>query len=244
MKSTGNSAPLAVITGAAHRIGKAIAVELAHCGYTIGLHYHHSEAAARQTADQLRAAGAAVELLQADLSDPAQIERLFDRLDQLPFPLKVWVNSAAVLDQGDLRTMKFGDWDATLALNLRAPWLCAREAAQRMPAGGVVVNLSDSGVRKTWTAFPAYAVSKAGVEMLTRLLAKTLGPAVRVNAVAPGLIMPAADQDEADWDRLVKRLPLREAGTPEDVAKAVRFLVESPYITGETIVVDGGYQLV
>ncbi len=244
MNSTDNSAPMAVVTGAAHRLGKAIAVELAHSGYAIGLHYHHSEAAARQTADQLRAGGAVVELLQADLSDTAQIERLFERLDHLPYLLKVWVNSAAVLDQGNLRTMEVADWDATLALNLRAPWLCAREAAQRMAAGGVVINLSDSGVRKTWSGFPAYAVSKAGVEMLTKLLAKTLGPAVRVNAVAPGLVLPAADQDEADWERLVNRLPLKKAGTPEDVAKTVRFLIESPYITGETIIVDGGYQLV
>jgi pteridine reductase len=244
MDFTGEHAPMAVVTGAAHRLGKAIAVELARCGYAIGLHYHRSAATAQKTADQLRAMGVAVELLKADLSDVAQIEELFQRLDRLPFLLKVWVNSAAVMDRGDLRTMKVVDWDSTLALNLRAPWLCTREAAQRMREGGVVVNLSDSGARKTWSGFPAYTVSKAGVEVLTRLLAKTLGPAIRVNAVAPGLVLPAADQDKDEWARLVNRLPLRKAGSAEDVAKTVRFLIENQTITGETIIVDGGYQLV
>jgi len=244
MTPSGETAPMAVVTGAAQRLGKVIAVELAHCGFAIGLHYFHSAQAAQQTAEQLRAEGATVELLQADLRDAAQIEDLFQRLDRLPYRLKVWVNSAAVMERGDLRTMEAAEWDATLALNLRAPWLCAREAARRMSAGGVVINLSDSGVRKTWSGFPAYVVSKAGVETLTKLLAKTLGPAVRVNAVAPGLILPAADQDETEWTRLVNRLPLKQAGSPEDVAKTVRFLIENPTITGETIVVDGGYQLV
>ena len=244
MTFNGDWAPMAVITGAAHRLGKAIAFELAGCGYAIGLHYHQSSAAAQTTADQLRAMGTAVELLQADLEDPAQIEALFNRLDRMPYLLKVWVNSAAVMNRGDLRKMEVSEWDATLALNLRAPWLCAREAARRMSQGGVVINLSDSGARKTWSGFPAYAVSKAGLEILTRLLAKTLGPAIRVNAVAPGLILPAADQDEAKWAQLVDRLPLRKPGTPADVAKTVRFLIENETITGETIVVDGGYQLV
>lgn len=244
MDSTGDVAPLAVVTGAAHRLGKAIAFELAQCGYVIGLHYHRSVLAAQETADQLKQAGAAVELMQADLRDPAEVEKLFQHLDTMPYRLKVWVNSASVMERGDLRTLTVADWDATLALNLRAPWLCAREAAGRMKDGGVIINLTDSGARKTWTGFAAYAVSKAGLETLTRLLAKTLAPRVRVNGVAPGFILPAKDQDEAEWVRLVERLPLRQAGSPADVAQTVRFLVENQYITGETIVVDGGYQLV
>jgi NAD(P)-dependent dehydrogenase (short-subunit alcohol dehydrogenase family) len=236
--------PLAVITGSARRLGKAIAVELARRGYAIGLHYHHSEQEARQFADELRAVGVVVELLHADLGDPAQIDALFQQIDALPFPLRVWVNSAAVMARGDLRTLAVEEWDAILALNLRAPWLCARGAAERMTEGGVIINLTDSGVHKTWSSFPAYSVSKAALETLTRLLAKTLAPAVRVNAVAPGLILRAEDMPEADWQRLVARLPLQQAGSAEDVARAVGFLVESEHITGETISVDGGYQLV
>lgn len=236
--------PLAVITGAARRLGRAIALELARRGYAIGLHYHHSEPEAQQLAGELRTVGVTVQLLCADLSDPAQIDGLFQQIDTLPFPLKVWVNSAAVMARGDLRTLAVEEWDATLALNLRAPWLCARAAAERMTEGGVIINLTDSGVRKTWSSFPAYSVSKAALETLTRLLAKTLAPVVRVNAVAPGLILRAEDMPEADWQRLVARLPLQQAGSVEDVARAVGFLVESEHITGETINVDGGYQLV
>ncbi len=235
---------LAIVTGAAHRLGKAIAFELARHGYAIGLHYHTSQQAAGDTADELRAVGCAVELLPADLSNPAEIAALFGRVDGLPYRLKVLVNSAGVMARGDLRSLAVEEWDATLALNLRAPWLCAREAARRMPAGGVIINLTDSGVSKTWAAYPVYSISKTGLESLTRLLAKSLAPSIRVNAVAPGLILPSVDLPEAEWQRLVSRLPLKQAGTPQDVARAVWFLVENEHVTGETIVVDGGYQLV
>jgi NAD(P)-dependent dehydrogenase (short-subunit alcohol dehydrogenase family) len=107
-----------------------------------------------------------------------------------------------------------------------------------------VVNISDSGAQKTWTGFPAYIVSKAALETLTRLLARALAPAVRVNAVAPGLILPSEDTPPEQWQRLVERLPLKAAGSPDDVARAVAFLVESPYITGQVLAVDGGYRLV
>lgn len=243
-KAVEPNAALAVVTGAAHRLGKAIAMELAGCGYAIGLHYHRSRQAAQQTAQELREQGTRVELLCADLSDPSQIEHVFQQIDRLPCTLRVWVNSAAVMPQGDLRTMSVDEWDATLALNLRAPWLCAREAALRMADGGVIINLSDSGAQKTWSGYPAYILSKAALETLTRLLAKTLAPRVRVNGVAPGLVLPAAQLDENQWQRLVQRLPLRQASAPRDIARTVRFLVENPAITGETIVVDGGYRLV
>jgi NAD(P)-dependent dehydrogenase (short-subunit alcohol dehydrogenase family) len=235
---------LAVVTGAAHRLGKAIALELARHGYAIGLHYHTAQTEAVATAGELRAAGCAVELLPADLTNPAEVAALFSRVEGLPYRLKVLVNSAGVMARGDLRALTVEDWDATLALNLRAPWLCAREAARRMPEGGVIVNLSDSGVHKTWDAYPVYAISKSGLEVLTRLLARSLAPGIRVNAVAPGLILPSAQTSADDWQRLVNRLPLKQAGTPQDVARAVWFLVENEYLTGETIVVDGGYQLV
>jgi len=243
MSAAGVPGSLALVTGAAHRLGRAIAEELAHRGYVIGLHYHSSAQAASQTAQELRAGGAQVELLPANLTDPAQIEDLFARVDALNLPLMVLVNSAGVMARGDLRSMTVEAWDATLALNLRAPWLCARAAAIRMPAGGVIINIIDSGIRQTWSTFPAYSVSKAGLETLTRLLAKTLAPKIRVNAVAPGLIMPAETLPKEDWQRLVERLPLKRAGSAQDIARAVSFLVESEHITGETLVVDGGYQL-
>lgn len=238
--------PLALVTGAAHRIGRAIVFALAGQGFAIGLHYHRALAEARQTMVELgKASGVPVYLLPADLSQPEQIDSLFERVAALAHPMRVLVNSAAIMRAGSLREMTADEWDSVLDLNLRAPWLCARAAAHLMePGGGVIVNISDSGAQKAWTGYAAYVISKAGLEALTRLLARALAPTVRVNAVAPGLILPSSGLAPETWDHLVDRLPLRAAGTPEDIARAVLFFVQNPYITGQVLAVDGGYQMI
>jgi pteridine reductase len=239
--------PLALITGAAHRLGHAIALALARQGFAIGLHYHRASAEdADAAARDIAALGVPVHLLPADLTDPAEVEDLFTRVAALPHPLRVLVNSAAVMPRGSLRDMPVETWDAAIDLNLRAPWLCARAAARLMGpgGGGVIVNISDSGAHKAWIGYPAYIISKSALETLTRLLARALAPAVRVNAVAPGLILPSADLPAGQWQRLVERLPLQAAGQPDDVARAVLFFVQNPYVTGQVLAVDGGYQLV
>ena len=237
--------PFALITGAARRLGRAIALGLAKEGYAIGLHYHHSENDALQAAEEMRASGAPVSLFKADLAEPAQIEAMFAEIERLQGRLDVLVNSAAIMTRGNLRQLDVDRWDATMALNLRAPWLCSRAAARLMQSsGGVIINLSDSGARKTWTGYPAYIISKAGLEALTRLLARTLAPAIRVNAVAPGLILPPESMPAEEWLRLVKRLPAQKAGSPEDIISAVLFLIRNDYLTGQILVVDGGYQLI
>ena len=218
---------------------------LAKAGYAVGLHYHSSKDAAEATAREIEKLGVPVYLFEADLRDPDQIQAMFDQIAGLPLPLKVLVNSASIMPRGDLRSLEVTEWDDTLDLNLRAPWLCARAAAVLMQeAGGVIINFSDSGARKAWTGFPAYILSKAGLETLTRLLARTLAPVIRVNTVAPGLILPSPDVSEQDWQRLVQKLPAGHAGNPQDVVRAVMFLIENRYVTGETLIVDGGYQLV
>lgn len=237
--------PLALVTGAARRVGRAVALELARQGFAIGLHYHQAQEQAESAIEELARMGTPVHPLRADLTDPAQVEDLFAQVAALHHPLRVLVNSAAVMLRGDLRDMPVEEWDATLALNLRAPWLCARAAARLMqPEGGVIINITDSGAQKAWTGFPAYILSKSALETLTRLLARALAPAVRVNGVAPGLILPSENVSPEQWQRLVDRLPLQTAGSPEDVARAVVFLVQNPYITGQILAVDGGYQLV
>jgi len=236
---------LAVVTGGAVRLGRQIALGLARAGYSLGLHYHGSEAQAVNTARDIESLGVPVILCQADLRDPDQVEGVFEKISKSTEPLRVLVNSASIMPRGNLKSMGIDAWDATLDLNLRAPWLCARAAARLMEGkGGVIINVSDSGAGKTWTGFPAYTISKAGLEVLTRLLARTLAPNIRVNAVAPGLILPSEDTPEEDWQRLVKRLPLQQAGTPQDIVQAIYFLIENKYVTGETLHVDGGYQLV
>ncbi|HHY88463.1 MAG TPA: SDR family oxidoreductase [Chloroflexi bacterium] len=239
----GTPAPLALVTGAAVRIGRALAEALSRRGYAIGLHYNRSAAQAEALAEEICAGGGEAVLLQADLRDPDQIAQMFARVDGQPHPLKVLVNSASVMPAGRLLETGVDLWDSTLNLNLRAPWLCAREAAVRMGEGGVIINITDTGWNKTWSSMGAYTISKAGLEALTRLLARELAPGIRVNAVAPGLILKAEDVPDETWEKLVDRLPLKTQGKPEFVAEAVLFLIDHPYITGHTLVVDGGYQL-
>ena len=236
--------PLALVTGGARRLGRAFALALARQGFAILLHYHHSEEEAAATADAIRALGMPVYPLQVDLTSSTNIESLFSNLDTLPHPLKVLVNSAALMPRGDVRTLSAVDFDAAIALNLRAPFLCAQEAAKRMEAGGLIVNVTDVGAQKAWSGFPAYTVSKAALDSLTRVLARSLAPKIRVNAIAPGLVLPSEHVSQEEWEQLVERLPLKRPASLDEIAAALEFLLKNEYITGQTIVVDGGYSLV
>ncbi len=242
--TSANQPILALVTGGSRRLGKAIALALAREGYAIGLHYFRSAGEVEATAAEIRALGVAAYPLYADLSDPGQIDELFAAVACLPERLGVLVNSAAVMARGDLLSLSPAEWDSVMALNLRAPLLCAQRAARLMEEGGLIVNISDTGARKNWTGFPAYTVSKAALETLTRLLARVLAPRIRVNGVAPGLILPSRGMEPEAWERLTERVPLKRGGKPEEIAQTVAFLVHNEYITGQTIVVDGGYQVV
>jgi pteridine reductase len=253
--------PLALVTGAAHRLGKAFALTLAGQGYAIALHYNSSAKKASTTAKEIHALGVPVFPIQADLTDEAQVNQLFSEIDALCSPaqqsprrgslgegsqgasLKVLVNSAAIIDRSDARSMSVADFDSALNTNLRAPFLCAQQAYQRMDAGGLIVNISDVAAQKVWTSFPAYTVSKSALESLTRILACSFAPKVRVNAIAPGLVLPPDDFPVDDWERLVGRLPLKRPADLEEITSALEFLLKNEYITGQTIVVDGGYSL-
>ena len=240
-----NLPTLALVTGAARRIGRAIALALCREGYAIGLHYHELSEVANQTASEIRQLGGEAYLLRGDLAVPEQIQGMFQEVERIPRRLGVLVNSASRMARASVLEISAEEWDATLALNLRAPLLCAQEAARRMGRqGGAIINISDAGAHKVWSGYPAYTVSKTGLETLTRLLARSLAPAIRVNAVAPGLILPSEQVSGEEWQRLVQRLPLKQAGTPEGIAGAVVFLLQNEYITGQTLVIDGGYQLV
>jgi NAD(P)-dependent dehydrogenase (short-subunit alcohol dehydrogenase family) len=222
-----------------------LALELGRQGYAIGLHYHSSAVQAGETADEIRKLGVPVFTIPADLSDPLQVDRLFDELTVLPHPLKILVNSAAVMQRHNLLDISAVEWDATLALNLRAPLLCAQHAARMMrEAGGLIVNITDAGAARAWTGFPAYIISKSALENLTRLLARSLAPEIRVNSIAPGLISPQGKSVSTEWTRLVRRLPIQRSGTAEEMAGALAFLIHNEYVTGQSIVVDGGYQLI
>jgi len=235
--------PLAIVTGAAHRVGKAFTSTLARSGYAILLHFWNSESDAEVTADQIQKLGVPAYLCRADLEQPEGIQHLFAEVDQTGHLPRVLVNNAAIMHAGDPRTLTIQEWDQTLNLNLRAPFLCAREAALRMKQGGLIVNVTDVGARKSWSRFPAYSVSKAALEAMTNILARAFAPEIRVNAIAPGLTLKSGMLSEEEWRQLVRRLPLKRPAELQEVAAALEFLLQNKYITGQTLVVDGGYSL-
>lgn len=232
----------ALVTGSAHRVGKAIALDLAAAGAHLVVHYNTSQDAARETAAEIAALGRRVVALPADLSQPAQINALFARIEAEFGALDVLVNSASIMETGDAATLSLEAWNRSLSVNLTAPFLCAQHAARLMRSRdqGVIVNIADGSALRPWATYPAHSVSKAGLVMLTQVLARAFAPAIRVNAVCPGPVLKPPDWDEARWARVGQNTLLKRTGSGYDVARAVRCLIENDYITGETLVVDGG----
>lgn len=231
---------LALVTGAAHRLGKVFALTLARNGYDIMLHYHSAEEEAHQTGAEIESLGRRVILSQADLTDPGQLSSLLPKSELI----SVLVNSAAFMPSGNIESLFLEDWDASLDLNLRAPFLLGRECAKKMTEGGLIVNITDVGAQKAWSRYPSYTVSKAALEALTRILARALAPTIRVNAIAPGFVLQSDVVSADEWQRLINRIPLKRAARIEEIASALEFLLQNEYITGQTIVVDGGYSLI
>ena len=232
--------PLALVTGAAHRLGKVFALTLARHGFDILLHYHRSLDAALQTQAEILTVGRRVILAPADLTDPVQISSLLSKVESL----SVLVNSAAFMPIGNTENLSIENWDASLDLNLRAPFLLAQACARKMTEGGLIVNITDVGAQKAWSRYPSYSVSKAALESLTKILARSLAPKIRVNAIAPGFVLQSDIVTAEEWERLIKRVPLKRPARREEIASALEFLLNNEYITGQTIVVDGGYSLV
>jgi NAD(P)-dependent dehydrogenase (short-subunit alcohol dehydrogenase family) len=231
---------LALVTGAAHRLGKSFALTLARLGYDIALHYHSAEDEARQTQSEIESLKRRVILAPADLTDPAQIQSLVSNIESL----NILVNSAAFMPSGNVESLPLETWNTTLDLNLRAPFLLAQECAKKMTNGGLIVNITDVGAQKAWSRYPSYTVSKAALESLTKILARALAPRIRVNAIAPGFVLQSDVVSAEEWERLIGRVPLKRPARSEEVADALEFLIKNEYITGQTIVVDGGYSLV
>lgn len=235
--------PLAIVTGASDRLGRAFALALARRGQAVLLHYHQNFQGAAETAGEIRSLGVPVYIQQADLTRPEEIEGLFKLVDTLPHPLKVLINSAAQINRSEAREITLAEWDQTMNLNLRAPFLCAQQAGLRMQEGGLIVNISDVAARKTWHVYPIYSVSKTALESLTRILARSFAPQVRVNSIAPGLVLRSEIVSEGQWGTLTTRLPLQRPAELEEVTSALEYLLDNEYITGDTLLVDGGYSL-
>lgn len=243
---------VALVTGAAHRLGKAVATALAEKGCHLAVHYGRSEKEAARTVDELSTLGIEAVAMSADLSREREIEGLFSRLESHFGRLDILVNSAASFERQEFGSVSADDWDRVMAINLRAPFLCTRQGARLMIDGRgenepprLVVNMVDLSAVSVWPGYVQHGVSKAGLLHFTRTAARELAPGVRVNAILPGAVLPpsALTTDSEEWRQMGKRLPVGRTGEPSQVGHTAVFLAENDFITGEVIFVDGGEHL-
>ena len=235
---------VALVTGAGRRVGRAIALALAAREMRVAVHFHASVDEAEETVRLARAAGAPdAWTTSADLRDASACARLINELADRDNALDVLVNSAAEMHRTPFDTVSSEEWDDIMALNLKSPFFCSQAAARRMSDGAVIVNIADLAALETWPEYIPHGISKAGVMQMTRALAKRLAPKIRVNAVVPGAVLLPEHWTKEDADKLIRTTPLARLGAPEDVAHAVIYLLESDYVTGDAIVVDGGRHL-
>jgi len=236
---------VAVVTGSAHRVGKTIAMALARAGAHIVVHYHGSSQAPATVAE-IEALGVRAIGVAADLASPAGATAVFEAATREFGGVDVLVNSASNFQKANVLTLSPEDWQDTLNINLSAPFFCAQLAARSMleRGGGAIVNIVDLSALRPWATYPAHSVSKAGLVMLTQVLAKALAPTIRVNAVASGPVMKPDDWDDARWRATGAHTLLKRTGSGYDVARAVLFLLREDYVTGTTVRVDGGRSIV
>jgi NAD(P)-dependent dehydrogenase (short-subunit alcohol dehydrogenase family) len=230
-------ARIVLVTGAAKRIGRVIALRLHQAGYRVAIHYGASEKEARATAEECGSAP----LFQANLEKVADIQRMFRDVEDQLGSLYGLVNNAARFRRVDPFEITEADWDYIHNVNLKATFFCCQQAALLMKKSGAgrIVNLSSLGGIRPWEMYAHYCASKAGVIMLTRALAKAFAPEISVNSVAPGVIL-ASDQDPRAQD-LIAATPARRSGTPEEIADAVLYFINaSNFVTGQVLAVDGG----
>jgi len=233
---------VALVTGAGRRLGRAMARALADRGMTVAIHHHASSRGALELEKEILDQGGRAVCFEADLTDAQEARALPTRVVEEFGQLDVLVNSAAVMQRLSFEDTTPENWDSILDLNLRAVFFCTQGAASALrAAGGRVVNLADLAGLEPWPGFAAHSVSKAGVVMLTKVLARSLAPEVTVNAIAPGAVLVPEEYDAAERERLARATPLRRIGTPSDAISALLYLLEGgDFVTGEILVVDGG----
>jgi pteridine reductase len=232
---------VALVTGAGRRVGRAIAVALGAEKMRVAVHYNESVDGARDTANLIEDAGGVAALVRADLTDVTACEQLIDALVLEHGELHTLVNSAAMMVRTPVGSVTVEEWEQMHALNVRAPFFLTQHAAPALrTARGNVVNIADLAALETWTGYVPHGITKAAVVQMTRALAHALAPEIRVNAVAPGVVLLPEGFDPDEAEHLRRTTPLHRIGTPEDVAEAVVYLIKAEFVTGEVICVDGG----
>jgi NAD(P)-dependent dehydrogenase (short-subunit alcohol dehydrogenase family) len=241
---------VALVTGSAQRVGRAIALELARNGAHIIVHYHSSSSDdVRSTVQDIKSLGVDAFAVQADVGSAAGVETIFSAVREHFGRLSILVNSASNFQKRSLLEVTLEEWEQTMAINLTGPFLCTQAAASLMrentPAGGAIVNICDRGADGPWPEYAHHGISKAALWALTQVSALSLGPEIRVNAIIPGPVMKPAGRNMSDeaWEAVGQTVPLKRTGSPEDVARAVAYLVREDYVTGTLIHVNGGEHL-
>jgi NAD(P)-dependent dehydrogenase (short-subunit alcohol dehydrogenase family) len=234
-----------LITGAAKRIGRAIALELARAGYDVAIHYNASKADAAALAEEISALGRHTALIQADLEDEGAVEAMLPKAIEALGPITALVNNASLFERDEALDVTRAGWDRHMMVNLRAPFVLMQQFARSLPADrhGAVVNLIDERVWNLTPHFVTYTLSKSGLWALTQTMALALAPRIRVNAVGPGPVLASQHQTEDQFRRQWGALPLERQVMPEHIARAVKFLLEASTVTGQMIAVDSGEHL-
>lgn len=236
---------VALVTGGARRLGRSIALALADRGAELVIHYHDSEREAQEVLAQIKQAGGKPVAVRGDVSVSADVDRIVGSAMQAFGRIEILVNNAALFYRTPFEALTEEDWNRFLDVNLKGPFLLCRKVGSIMlrQGQGTIVNLADIAGLKPWAEFIPYSVSKAGLIALTMGLAKALAPAVQVNAVAPGAVLLPEGTTTEEGQRAIRRIPLDRIGSPEDVTRAIVYLIENDFITGELLTVDGGQHL-
>jgi pteridine reductase len=235
---------VALVTGAGKRLGRAVALRLAGEGADVAVHYGKSEAEARVVVGEIEAMGRRAAAFSAELTDVLAIQKLVNDVAGHFGRLDILINSAANILETKFGATTEATWDASLDTNLKAPFFCAQAVAPYLDASGngVIINFADVGGLMGWREFLPHSISKTGIILMTRVLARELAPKIRVNAIAPGTITMPGDPPEWEAD-FIRQAPLKKSGRPEDVADAVMYLIEAGFVTGHVLVLDGGRTL-
>ncbi len=232
---------VALVTGGGRRVGRVLALALAKRGAAVAVHFNESGDGARGVVEEIAQLGGRARAISADLTDPRAPQSLVRQVVDEFRSFDVLVNSAAIMVRTPFGETTPEQWDEIFALNLRAPFLLAQAAAPHLRAAkGAIINIADLAAFETWPGYLPHGLTKSGIVHMTKGLARVLAPDVRVNAIAPGTVLLPDDWDAKGAAHLNETTPLKREGSPDDVAHAMVFLLEADYVTGETIIVDGG----
>ncbi len=236
---------VALVTGGAHRVGRALSLALARAGADVVVNYFRSAEAAERTVSEIVALGRRAIAVHADVALKAEVDALIRRTAEVFGRLDVLVNNASVFETAPFLAIDEQAWDRVMAVNLKGPFLLSQAAVPllRRDGGGVIINIADLSAFQPWPSYAHHSVSKAGLVHLTRIMALALAPDIRVNGIAPGTVLPPEGYTDEQVRESVERAPLKCLGSPDDVARALLYLIESDFVTGDVVVVDGGRML-